>query len=167
MLEKPEMYPELQVLSRIWVPLRDEVAPILYAAREVVDERAASGAWRVLPFRVKPEDRGRFSEETIALARSKAPDLCRIIEEVPRLHAYYLSIVGPGRAIRTHSHRMALSAASLCLSGGVGAYLEIDGVRHAQHNGSLHIYDQRRPHGVFNDGGAPRVALIVAVELRR
>lgn len=167
MLEKPEMYPELQVLSRIWIPLRDEITPILYAAREIVDERATSGAWRVLPFRMKPEDRGRFTPETVALARSKAPDLCRIIEEVPRLHAYYLSIVAPGRAIRTHSHRMALTAASLCLSGGVGAYLEIDGQRHAQHNGSLHIYDQRRPHGVFNDGAAPRVALIVAVELRR
>ena len=167
MLEKPEIYPELQVLSRIWIPLRDEVAPILYAAREVADERAAAGAWRVLPFRMRPQDSGLFSADTIALARNKAPDLCRIIEEVPRLHAYYLSIVAPGRGIRVHSHRKALTAASLCLSGGVGAYLEIDGVRHGQHNGSLHIYDQRRPHGVFNDGGAPRVALIVAVELRR
>jgi hypothetical protein len=167
MLEKVELYPELQVLTRIWIPLRDEVAPILYAAREVVDERATPGAWRVLPFRVKPEDRGRFSPETIALARSKAPELCRIIEEVPRLHAYYLSIVSSSHALRSHSHRTALAAASLCLSGGVGAYLEIERIRHGQHNGSMHIYDQRRQHGVVNDGAAPRVALIVVVELRR
>jgi hypothetical protein len=167
MLEKPEIYPELQALARLWVPLRDEVKPLLFAAREVTDERAAAGAWRVVPFRPKPEDRRYFPEESIVLARTKAPQLCKIIEEVPRLHAYYLSIVYPGRSIRTHSHRTALAAASLCLAGGVGSYLEIDGVRHAQYDGSLHIYDQRRPHAVVGDGPAPRVALIVAIELRR
>jgi hypothetical protein len=167
MLEKPEIYPELQALARIWVPLRDEVMPILYAAREMQDDRAASGAWRVLPFRPKPEDRGAFSPDTIALARKKAPQLCAVVDEVPRLHAYYLSIVYPGCAVRVHTHRTALAGASLCLSGGLGAYLEIDGVRHGQHDGSLHIYDQRRKHGVFNDGPAPRIALIVAIELRR
>ena len=167
MLEKPEIYPELQALTRVWIPLRDEVMPILFAAREVADERAASGAWRVLPFRPKPEDRGLFTPDTIALARKKAPQLCAIMDEVPRLHAYYLSILYPGRAIRTHSHRSALACASLCLAGGVGSYLEIEGARHAQHDGSIHIYDHRRLHAVFNDGAAPRVALIVAMELRR
>jgi hypothetical protein len=157
----------LQALARIWVPLRDEVMPILYVAREMNDERAASGAWRVLPFRPKAEDRGSFPADTIALARKKAPQLCAVLDEVPRLHAYYLSIVYPGRAIRVHSHRTALAGASLCLSGGMGSYLEIDGARHGQHDGSMHIYDQRRRHGVFNDGPAPRVALIIALELRR
>ena len=60
MLEKPEIYPELQQLARIWSVLRDEVMPILFAAREVVDERATAGAWRVLPFLPKPEDKGLF-----------------------------------------------------------------------------------------------------------
>jgi hypothetical protein len=167
MLEKLEIYPELQELARIWFVLRDEVTPLLYTAREMKDERAAAGAWRVVPFRPKQEDRGTFSADTIVLARSKAPQLCRILDEVPRLHAYYLSIVYPGCAIRVHTHRTALAGASLCLSGGAGAYLEIEGVRHGQHDGSMHIYDQRRRHGVFNDGASPRVALIVAIELRR
>jgi quercetin dioxygenase-like cupin family protein len=167
MLEKPELYPELQSLQRIWVPLRDEVATISYAAREVADERAATGAWRVLPFRPRPEERGLFPNETVALVRKKAPQLCAVLDELPRVHAYYVSVVAPGCAIRVHSHRTALAGASLCLSGGMGAYLEIDGERHSQHDGSIHIYDQRRRHGVMNDGNNPRVALIVAMELRK
>lgn len=167
MLENPEIYPELLALQRIWVAFRDEVMPVLFAAREMDDARAASGAWRVLPFHPRPEDRDAFSSESIAFARKQAPQLCGVLDEVPRLHAYYLSIVNPSCAIRVHAHRTAIAAASLCLSGGLGAYMEIDGARHAQHDGSMHIYDQRRRHGVVNDGPAPRVALIVAIELRR
>lgn len=167
MLENPEFYPELHALQRIWVPLRDEVMPNLYSACEMEDARAAAGAWRVLPLQPRPEERELFSAESIALARKNTPQLCAVLDEVPRLHAYYLSIVYPSCALRVHAHRTALAAASLCLAGGLGAYMEIDGKRHGLHDGSLHIYDQRRRHGVVNDGPAPRVALIVAIELRR
>lgn len=167
MLESPELYPELATLQRIWIPLRDEVMEHLYLAREMNDERAGRGAWKVVPFLPRGEDRRFFSNEIIELSRKKAPQLCAVIDEVPRLHAYYLSIINPGCALRVHSHITPLAVASLCLAGGIGAYMQIDKQRHALHDGKLLIYDQRRMHGVVNDGHAARVALIVAMELRR
>jgi len=167
MLESPELYPELATLQRIWIPLRDEVKDHLYVARDMTDERAAQGAWKVMPFLPRGEDRRHFSNEIIDLARKKAPQLCRVIDEVPKLHAYYLSIVNPNSALRMHTHVTPLAVATLCLAGGVGAYMQIGRERHALHDGKLLIYDQRRMHGVVNDGPLPRVALIVAMELRR
>lgn len=58
-------------------------------------------------------------------------------------------------------------SASLCLAAGRGAFLEVDGERHASEGGSLHIFDYRQPHAVCNFGEQPRVALVVAVDLLR
>ena len=164
MFEDPFHYPQLTQLQSHWQALRDEVMQILFAAHEMFDERADHG-WFTLPLLVEPEDRGVFPDRTIARARGYVPNLCAQVDRLDRLHAYALSILNPGAEIKTHTHRNPFASASICLSGGKGASITVEDATHHFTDGSMAIFDYRRPHAVTNAGPAPRVALIVAVDL--
>lgn len=164
MFEDQVHYPQLTQLQSHWQALRDEVMQILFAAHEMFDERADYG-WFILPLLVEPEDRGVFPDHTIARARGYVPNLCAQVDRLNRLHAYALSILNPGAEIKTHTHSNLFASASICLSGGEGAIITVDDAIHTFTDGSMAIFDYRRSHTVTNAGTAPRVALIVAVDL--
>ncbi|HKK29813.1 MAG TPA: aspartyl/asparaginyl beta-hydroxylase domain-containing protein [Alphaproteobacteria bacterium] len=165
MFENPRDYPDLLTLQDGWQRLRDEVLPVLFAAREMRDERAEDGGWFVLPLMVEPEDRGVFTDAAIRLSRGYVPELCARMDRLSDVQAYALSVVEPGAEIKTHTHGNPFASASICLAGGTGAYLEVEGERHHFSDGSMAVFDYRRPHTVVNQGPEARVCLIVAVPL--
>lgn len=165
MFEDPVRYPELQALQADWLSLRDEVMPVLFAAREMHDSRNIGG-WKTLALMVEPEDLDYIKPADLARGRGYVPKLCARVEHVTGLHAYALSIVPPGAKIDRHVHQNPLASASICLSGGAGAMLTVGDAVHAFSDGSMAIFDYRRPHAVVNRGPDPRVALIVAVDLK-
>ena len=166
MFENPAKYPELVTLQSHWKQFRDEVMPILFAAREMKDERSNPGEWYVLPLMVEPEDHGVFFDTTISLASGYVPKLCAVVDQVPFLRAYALSVVHPGGKIKAHVHHNPYASASICLSGGQGSFIDVSGEKHLFEDGSMAIFDYRRCHQVVNGGIEPRVALIVAVDLK-
>lgn len=164
MFENPARYPELQALQAEWQCLRDEVMPVLFAARDMRDSRNIGG-WKTLPLMVEPEDSEFVKPADLSRGRGYVPNLCTRVEHLTGLHAYALSIVLPGAKIDRHVHQNPLASASICLSGGAGATLAVSEAVHAFSDGSMAVFDYRRPHAVANRGPDPRVALIVAVDL--
>lgn len=165
MFEDPKKYPELVALQSRWKELWQEVSLVLFSLKEMHDERSDPGHWQVLPLLVEPEDEGVFYPSIVNICRGYVPELCAMVDKIPNLRAFALSVIQPGGELKTHTHDNPFASASICLSGGKGAMIEVGSATKCLVDGDISVFDYRIPHRVVNHGCSARVALIIAVDL--
>jgi len=165
MFEDPDNYPELVALQEQWETLWQEVSLVLFSLKEMNDERSEPGHWQVLPLLVEPEDEGVFYPSIVKVCRGYVPELCAMVEKIPNLRAFALSVIQPGGELKMHTHNNPFASASICLNGGSGAVIEVGSLTKCLKDGDMTIFDYRLPHRVINNGASARVALIIAVDL--
>ena len=168
--QPPSAYPELAPIQAAWRDIRGEALASLEQMAYIEDGRADPRVWRVLPIRPEDEDRAVFPEDTLEKCRALAPRTIAIVERsipTPTIHAYAFSALRPGGFIRPHTHENPYVTASLCLDGGLGASIIVEGERRDYIDGELLIFDYRLVHEVIHNGDKPRVVLLMLLEDRR
>lgn len=161
-------YPELSPIQAAWQEIRGEALASLDRMTFIEDERTEPRSWKVLPLLPEDEDRGVFPEGALEESRALAKRTVAIVERsAPTIAAYAFSALRPGGFIRAHTHNNAYVTASLCLDGGSGASIVVDGQRRDYVDGEMIIFDYRLVHEVVHKGDRARVVLLLLLEDRR
>lgn len=157
-------FPAVKALTAYTEAIREEAILVMTDAGRSLNKRDDE-SW-ILPVVPEPEDRGVLSDAVCARARSLAPTTAALVSAIPYVTAYAISKLVPGKHIAPHSHWNPFLSAILCLQGGSGCYLIVDGLRHQYEDGGLVIFDYTLVHEARNEGREARFALLVAIDRR-
>ncbi len=141
--------------------VRDEALAARSLMSPVDDSRTRPGDWTVLPLLPEAEDRHLYTDHECAQNRAAAPRTVELVGSIPGVRGYVFSSLAPGAHIAAHRHGQPFVTAALCLQGGAGASIEVDGERRAFVDGEWTVFDYTLVHAVTNDGAIDRIVLLV------
>ena len=162
----PKLYPEFARLQSYVDEIRGEALGARKSMTDIVDNRAALGAWQMLPLLAEEEDHTVFPEAICRHNCRLVPRTVELLSTIPDLVAYAISTLEPAGHIQPHHHRNPYVTASLCLQSGGDAHLVVDGERRDYRDGELVIFDYTLQHEVVNNGKQARIVLLMLLESR-
>lgn len=160
------LYPELYRLYRHFGTFLEEALAAKPSIHYIDDWRARPDTWGVLALRPEPEDLGVIPESICSANRTLMPRTTEILDAVPNLQAFAVSLLVPGGHIRLHTHKNHFVTAVLCLQGGEGSHISVSGKRRDFLDGEVIVFDYRQAHEIFNDGDQDRIAMLLLFENR-
>lgn len=159
-----EQFPELAAIEAEAATI-DREAVLAFEAAGPLANKLASESW-ILPLVPEDEDRHLFEPIVYATARDRAPTTVELVRSVPYIIAFAFSKLVAGKTIATHTHWNPYLTALLCLRGGAGVDLMVDGRVRRFEDGRTIVFDYRYPHSVDHRGDTDRIALLMLIDPR-
>ncbi len=163
MFESIEQYPQLKVLIENWEIIRDEAVQTIDEMLDLGDWRSEAGLWKILPLLVEEEDQAFMPNEKAESFRRLMPKTVDLVEQIPNVMSFALSMVESKGFIKAHQHGNPYVSSSLCLQSGGRNAIIVENETQYLEEGQMAIFDYRKFHAVYNWGNDRRIALIVAL----
>ena len=160
-------FPELDLLRRNWLAIRDE-ALALYAAGHI---RATESHDDVYGNSLFKKGWKRFYlkwyGDPLASARRLCPTSVALLDQLPTVHAAMFSLVGPRSRLGKHRDPLAASLRyhlGLVTPNSDACRILVDGVPYGWRDGEGVLFDETYLHWVENDTDETRIVLFCDVE---
>lgn len=158
-------YPELAEIRAALPTITAEARAVLAQFGPRMTQ--AIGASYILPLIGEPEDRNPIAEELYRQARELAPVTTRMISSIPYVIAFGFSNLSVGDTMPMHEHHNPYLVAILCLEGGEGCHILVNGERRDFQDGEFVVFDYTLEHGSKNRGANDRHVLLITLDPKR
>lgn len=158
-------FPELAEARTNYRRIHEEAKVVLAELGSLFRERI--GENYVLPLLGGPEDRHPVADPIFARARALSPYTSQLLTPLPYVVAFGFSFLFVGGSIPSHEHWNPHLVAALCLQGGAGSHIIVNGERQNFADGEFVVFDYTHAHESHNQGSEDRYVLLITINPRR